>query len=65
MNPIVANPGGRLNLDDIVGREKEIQRYWKVLEGRSLVLSAERRLGKTHLGRVLSSSTRTWSRSMG
>ena len=43
------NPGGRLNTEDIVGRDAEISRYWRVLERQGLVLSAERRIGKTHI----------------
>ena len=43
------NPGGRLDIDDIVGRDHEIDRYWRVLERQGLVLSAERRIGKTHI----------------
>lgn len=49
MEPLATNPGGRLDLNDIVGREKEIARYWRVLARQSLVLGAERRLGKTHI----------------
>ena len=43
------NPGGRLRTDDIVGRDQEIARYWAVLERQGLVISAERRIGKTHI----------------
>ena len=43
------NPGGRLNTKDVIGRDDEIARYWKVLERQGLVLSAERRIGKTHI----------------
>ena len=43
------NPGGRLNTDDIIGRDDDIRRYWQILERQSLVLSAERRIGKTHI----------------
>ena len=43
------NPGGRLNTEDVVGRDAEIARYWRVLERQGLVLSAERRIGKTHI----------------
>ena len=43
------NPGGRLALTDIVGRSREIERYWRILRRQSLVLGAERRLGKTHI----------------
>jgi hypothetical protein len=47
------NPGGRLELTDIVGRLKEIDRYWLVLARQSLVLGGERRLGKTHVARKM------------
>ena len=43
------NPGGRLNTKDVVGRDNEIARYWRVLERQGLVISAERRIGKTHI----------------
>lgn len=43
------NPGGRLNLRDVIGRDNEIERYWEVLARQGLVLSAERRIGKTHI----------------
>ena len=43
------NPGGQLSVEEIVGREHEIERYWTVLERQSLVLNAERRIGKTSI----------------
>ena len=43
------NPGGRLNIKDVVGRDNEIARYWHVLNRQGLVISAERRIGKTHI----------------
>ena len=43
------NPGGRLNTKDVMGRDGEIARYWHVLERQGLVISAERRIGKTHI----------------
>ena len=43
------NPGGRLDTKDIIGRDNEIGRYWHVLQRQGLVLSAERRIGKTHI----------------
>ncbi len=43
------NPGGRLNIKDVVGRDNEIARYWHVLKRQGLVISAERRIGKTHI----------------
>lgn len=43
------NPGGRLDTRDVVGRDAEIARYWGVLERQGIVVSAERRIGKTHI----------------
>ena len=43
------NPGGRLDTQDVIGRDHEIDRYWRVLRRQGLVLSAERRIGKTHI----------------
>ena len=43
------NPGGRLNIRHVVGRDNQIARYWRVLERQGLVISAERRIGKTHI----------------
>ncbi len=43
------NPGGRLAPDDVVGRDAIIDRYWGILERQSLILSAERRIGKTSI----------------
>ena len=43
------NPGGRLATKDVMGRDNEIARYWQVLERQGLVISAERRIGKTHI----------------
>ena len=43
------NPGGRLNTKDVLGREKEIAKYWTILKRQGLILSAERRIGKTHI----------------
>ena len=43
------NPGGSLDTKDVIGRDDEIARYWRVLERQGLVISAERRIGKTHI----------------
>ncbi len=42
-----ANPGGELALDEVVGRDRLIHRLWETLERQSVVLIAERRMGKT------------------
>src|SRR5438128_3793030 len=47
--PLKANPGGQIPPAEVIGRDALIQRLWRVLERQSLVLSAERRMGKTCL----------------
>lgn len=42
-----ANPGGAITGEAILGREKEIAEIWKKLEKRSVIITAERRVGKT------------------
>lgn len=42
-----ANPGGEIPPADVVGRDRLIEQLKDVLSKRSLVLSAERRIGKT------------------
>ncbi|BAZ14493.1 hypothetical protein NIES4071_63370 [Calothrix sp. NIES-4071] len=42
-----ANPGGQVAPSDVVGRDSLISSFWDILERQSLVLSAERRMGKT------------------
>ena len=42
-----ANPGGQIPPSEVIGRDELIQRLWGILERQSLVLSAERRMGKT------------------
>jgi hypothetical protein len=41
------NPGGQLSADEVLGRDRLIARLWQVLERQSLILTAERRMGKT------------------
>ena len=43
------NPGGRLQTKDVIGRDHEIARYWNILHRQGLIISAERRIGKTHI----------------
>ena len=47
------NPGGLLNIEDVVGRDDEIARYWRVIGRQGLIISAERRIGKTHIVRKM------------
>jgi AAA domain len=42
-----ANPGGQVAPDEVIGRQGLIQNFWDILERQSLILSAERRMGKT------------------
>lgn len=44
---IIPNPGGELAIEDIIGRDELVARLWEVLNRQSLVLTAERRIGKT------------------
>jgi len=44
-----ANPGGQLAPQEVMGRDVLIDRLWRLLERQSLVLSAERRMGKTSI----------------
>jgi hypothetical protein len=43
------NPGGQLAPNDVVGRDLLIERLWQILARQSLVLTAERRMGKTSI----------------
>lgn len=43
-----ANPGGEIAPSEVIGNDI-IQGLWRVLERQSLLLSAERRMGKTCL----------------
>jgi AAA+ ATPase superfamily predicted ATPase len=42
-----ANPGGQIDSVDIVGRDVVIAELWERLAGQSVLLTAERRMGKT------------------
>ncbi len=42
-----ANPGGIIAPDAVIGRDQLIAEIWSRLEPQSLILSAERRMGKT------------------
>lgn len=53
MTPLSCIPGGWIGPENVVGREREVARYWRVLGRQSLVLSAERRIGKTCIVRKM------------
>jgi len=42
-----ANPGGQIPANEVVGRDRLIKQLWEIIEQQSMVLSAERRMGKT------------------
>ena len=44
---IRANPGGIIDPRNVIGRDKLIGEIWRRLEQQSIILSAERRMGKT------------------
>lgn len=48
-----ANPGGQLDPAEVVGRDLLISRLWKVLSRQSVLLTAERRTGKTSVLRKM------------
>ncbi|MFH1463319.1 MAG: hypothetical protein ABIO70_02930 [Pseudomonadota bacterium] len=48
---ITPNPGGAIHPDTVLGRNEIIERYWDILEMRSMALLAPRRLGKTSVCR--------------
>ena len=42
-----ANPGGQIDFKAVIGRERLIRTLWETIEQQSLVITAERRIGKT------------------
>ena len=48
-----ANPGGAISGEAIIGRDEEIGDIWRVLKRQSVLLVAERRVGKTSLLRKM------------
>lgn len=42
-----ANPGGQIATNSVIGRDKLIHTLWDTIESQSLVITAERRIGKT------------------
>jgi hypothetical protein len=48
-----ANPGGILAPEEVIGRDKLITYLWRVLEAQSVVLTSERRVGKTSVIRKM------------
>ncbi|MGK7884966.1 MAG: hypothetical protein AB4057_10120 [Crocosphaera sp.] len=48
-----ANPGGILAPENVIGRDKLIAKIWSILEQQSVIISAERRMGKTSIIRKM------------
>jgi hypothetical protein len=47
------NPGGILASEDVIGRDQLIDHLWQVLDAQSVVLTSERRVGKTSVIRKM------------
>lgn len=53
-----ANPGGQIDLKDVIGRYQLLQHIWDTLERQSIRINAERRIGKTTIIRKLEAEPR-------
>lgn len=53
-----ANPGGQIDLSEVVGRDEIIEQIWDTLEQQSIRMNAERRIGKTTLLKKLQAEPR-------
>ncbi len=53
-----ANPGGVLASNEVVGRDELIAEIWRALEVQSVVLTSERRIGKTSVIRKMAGQVR-------
>jgi hypothetical protein len=54
-----ANPGGNLDPQQVYGRDALIEMLWDRLESQSIVINAERRIGKTQILRKMLAEPRT------
>ncbi|WP_089936478.1 hypothetical protein [Candidatus Entotheonella palauensis] len=48
-----ANPGGQLGIGQILGRDELIRTIWEILDNQSVMMTAERRIGKTSIIRKM------------
>lgn len=56
-----ANPGGQIDLKAVVGRDPLIHQIWETLDQQSVVMTAERRIGKTTIiKKMLAEPERGW-----
>lgn len=53
MHPIPLNTGGPLAPEDVIGRERDVANVFRSLESVGVVITGERRMGKTSLARVV------------
>lgn len=53
-----ANPGGQIDLRSVIGRDRLINNLWEIVDLQSLVLTAERRIGKTTVIKKLKAEPR-------
>ncbi len=54
-----SNPGGQLPVEEILGRDHLIAELWDILERNSVVMTAERRIGKTSIIRKMHAQPKT------
>jgi hypothetical protein len=54
-----ANPGGQIDTKAVIGRDRLIQTIWETVEQQSLVITAERRIGKTTVMRKMQHEPKT------
>lgn len=54
-----ANAGGQIDLRAVVGRESLIRSLWEILEQQSVVITADRRIGKTTILRKMQAEPRS------
>lgn len=53
-----SNPGGQIYPKDAVGRASLVSQIWEILEGQSIYINAERRIGKTTVLSILEAHPR-------
>lgn len=54
-----ANPGGQIDLKSVIGRDRLIQNVWEIVQQQSLVITAERRIGKTTVMKKMAAEPQT------
>jgi len=56
--PITPSTGGAVATNDIVGRDKEIETFWNILDKQGIALFAERRFGKSSILRKMEAESK-------